>query len=219
MQLKSGRRLEREQVTAIVNLVASSIPELDAKQVTVVDSQGRILFGDQLLQILAAEVLARHPGKPIIADHDRLRNFRLRSVPGVVLPQHGAGLQVVSRDGLKVHDDDLRHAAERPDLLDPHPGEMLRRAANAGLLDQADAERLRTTRALLTDVQSLLRLTLDGKPLPGFSLEDCLEHYGDSVEQIVSWKGGSDVSSLAGKPVRLRFVLADGDVYSFRFEE
>ena len=59
----------------------------------------------------------------------------------------------------------------------------------------------------------------DGKPLPGFSLEDCLEHYGDSVEQIVSWKGGSDVSSLAGKPVRLRFVLADGDVYSFRFEE
>jgi len=59
----------------------------------------------------------------------------------------------------------------------------------------------------------------DGKPLPGFSLEDCLEHYGDSVEQIVSWKGGSDVSSLAGKPVRLRFVLADGDVYSFRFTE
>ncbi|MGD9883637.1 MAG: bifunctional [glutamine synthetase] adenylyltransferase/[glutamine synthetase]-adenylyl-L-tyrosine phosphorylase [Reyranella sp.] len=56
----------------------------------------------------------------------------------------------------------LRHAAERPDLLDPHPGEMLRRAANAGLLDRADAERLRTTRALLSDVQSLLRLTLDG---------------------------------------------------------
>ena len=43
LQLKSGRRLEREQVTAIVNLVASSIPELDAKQVTVVDSQGRLL--------------------------------------------------------------------------------------------------------------------------------------------------------------------------------
>jgi glutamate-ammonia-ligase adenylyltransferase len=56
----------------------------------------------------------------------------------------------------------LRHAAERPDLLDPHPGEMLRRAANAGLLDHADAERLRVTRALLSDVQSLLRLTLDG---------------------------------------------------------
>jgi len=34
LQLKSGRRLEREQVTAIVNLVASSIPELDSKQVS-----------------------------------------------------------------------------------------------------------------------------------------------------------------------------------------
>jgi flagellar M-ring protein FliF len=43
LQLKSGRRLDREQVTAIVNLVASSIPELEAAQVTVIDNQGRLL--------------------------------------------------------------------------------------------------------------------------------------------------------------------------------
>jgi flagellar M-ring protein FliF len=43
VQLKAGRRLEQEQVQAIINLVASSIPELDAKQVTVVDQQGRLL--------------------------------------------------------------------------------------------------------------------------------------------------------------------------------
>lgn len=43
LQLKPGRRLETEQVTAIVNLVASSIPELEASQVTVVDQQGRLL--------------------------------------------------------------------------------------------------------------------------------------------------------------------------------
>ena len=43
LQMKSGRRLEREQVTAIVNLVASSIPELETKQVTVIDSQGHLL--------------------------------------------------------------------------------------------------------------------------------------------------------------------------------
>ena len=58
-----------------------------------------------------------------------------------------------------------------------------------------------------------------GTPIPGFSLEDCLEHYGDSVDQVITWKGGSDLSALAEKPVRLRFVLADGDLYSFRFEE
>jgi flagellar M-ring protein FliF len=43
LQMKPGRRLETEQVTAIVNLVASSIPELEADQVTVVDQQGRLL--------------------------------------------------------------------------------------------------------------------------------------------------------------------------------
>ena len=43
LQLKAGRRLEREQVNSIVNLVASSVPELDSKQVTVIDSQGHLL--------------------------------------------------------------------------------------------------------------------------------------------------------------------------------
>lgn len=45
LQLKPGRRLETQQVTAIANLVASSIPELESKQVTVVDQQGRLLSG------------------------------------------------------------------------------------------------------------------------------------------------------------------------------
>src|SRR5512138_178145 len=43
LQLKPGRRLESQQVTAIANLVASSIPELESGQVTVVDQQGRLL--------------------------------------------------------------------------------------------------------------------------------------------------------------------------------
>jgi flagellar M-ring protein FliF len=43
VQLKAGQRLEQEQVQAIINLVASSIPELEASQVTVVDQQGRLL--------------------------------------------------------------------------------------------------------------------------------------------------------------------------------
>ncbi|MBS0224305.1 MAG: bifunctional [glutamine synthetase] adenylyltransferase/[glutamine synthetase]-adenylyl-L-tyrosine phosphorylase [Proteobacteria bacterium] len=55
----------------------------------------------------------------------------------------------------------LRHAAARPDILDPHPAEMLRRATAAGFLDREDAERLCATRQLLSDVQSLLRLTLN----------------------------------------------------------
>jgi len=43
LQIKAGRRLDEEQVQAIANLVASSIPELQASQVTVVDQAGRLL--------------------------------------------------------------------------------------------------------------------------------------------------------------------------------
>ena len=47
VQLKSGRVLSQEQVQAIVNLVASSVPNLEAGQVTVVDQQGRLLSAPQ----------------------------------------------------------------------------------------------------------------------------------------------------------------------------
>jgi len=56
-----------------------------------------------------------------------------------------------------------------------------------------------------------------GTPVEGFSLNDCPEIYGDTIEQTVAWKSGSDVSALASQAVRLRFVLRDADVYALRF--
>jgi flagellar M-ring protein FliF len=43
LQLYAGRRLEPGQVAAIVHLVASSVPDLEASQVTVVDQAGSLL--------------------------------------------------------------------------------------------------------------------------------------------------------------------------------
>jgi flagellar M-ring protein FliF len=43
LQIKAGRRLDEEQVQAIANLVASSIPEMEASQVTIIDQAGRLL--------------------------------------------------------------------------------------------------------------------------------------------------------------------------------
>lgn len=57
----------------------------------------------------------------------------------------------------------------------------------------------------------------DGKPIPGFTLDDCPEIYGDEIEKVVSWKTSSDLSSLAGKVIKLRFILKDADLYSIRF--
>jgi len=41
--------------------------------------------------------------------------------------------------------------------------------------------------------------------------------YGDSLDAAVSWSGGSDLSPLVGRPVRLRVSLKDADLFSFRF--
>jgi flagellar M-ring protein FliF len=47
VQLKTGRRLESEQVTSIINLIASSVPSMEATDVTVIDQQGRLLSSPQ----------------------------------------------------------------------------------------------------------------------------------------------------------------------------
>jgi hypothetical protein len=56
-------------------------------------------------------------------------------------------------------------------------------------------------------------------PIPGFALSDSREMVGDEIQRVVSWKAGADVSRLTGQPVRIRFVLKDADVFSFRFRE
>ena len=57
----------------------------------------------------------------------------------------------------------------------------------------------------------------DGRPIPGHELQDCREQVGNEIERTVSWKKGDDLASLAGKPVRLRFVMKDADIYALRF--
>lgn len=73
---------------------------------------------------------------------------------------------------------------------------------------------------LSTSVAGALRVEVQdakGKPIPGFTLGDSVPLYGDAIEMPVTWADGGDVSSLAGQPVRLRFVLNEGDLYSMRF--
>ena len=57
----------------------------------------------------------------------------------------------------------------------------------------------------------------DGRPVPGFALEDCVEQIGNEIERTVSWKSETAVSGLQGRPIRLRFVMKDADLYAVRF--
>ncbi len=53
------------------------------------------------------------------------------------------------------------------------------------------------------------------KPLPGYSLQESESVTGDGLDLQLRWKSGSDLSSLVGKTVRLRFVLKNASLYSY----
>lgn len=56
-----------------------------------------------------------------------------------------------------------------------------------------------------------------GRPIAGLALGDCRELVGDQIQSEVAWTAGANLGRLAGKPVRLRLVMKDADVYSLRF--
>lgn len=57
-----------------------------------------------------------------------------------------------------------------------------------------------------------------GKPIPGFEMKDCDIVSGDWLDKIVSWSHGkNDVSSLAGKTIRLQFDMRGATLYAFQF--
>lgn len=55
-----------------------------------------------------------------------------------------------------------------------------------------------------------------GKAIPGFTLADCTPLQADSIDEVVTWEGGS-LAALAGKPVRLRFKLIEADLFALQF--
>jgi hypothetical protein len=57
-------------------------------------------------------------------------------------------------------------------------------------------------------------LDREGRPVPGFSAEQCTPVGGDRTRARVSW-AGADLSSLAGETVRFRFTLLAGSLYAF----
>ena len=110
----------------------------DGDRIGVVDGQGRIVFGDQILQILAGDVLARHPGATIIADVKTSQTFfdevaRLGGMPlmwktghslikakmaEVAAPLSGEmSGHIFYKDGFYGHDDALYVAVRLLDIL------------------------------------------------------------------------------------------------------
>ena len=57
----------------------------------------------------------------------------------------------------------------------------------------------------------------EGSPVKGLTMADSEVLYGNEIEHTVTWNQESNISRLAGRPVRLRVRLHDADLYSIRF--
>ncbi len=98
-----------------------------------------------------------------------------------------------------------------------------------------------------TSVAGGIRIELQdasGRPIPGYTLADSIELTGNAIERPAAWKtgatatqktwhgdvsettpnytytfwkGGEDLSRLAGTPIRIRFVMKEADLYALRF--
>ncbi len=109
------------------------------------------------------------------------------------------GLAMIRRDGLVSLDSD---APEGVVITKPFV------CRGERLLINADASRGRIRVELLDET---------GLALPGFGAARSDPLHGDSVSQLVSWDGESDLSSLKGRKIKLRLLMAHSKLFSFRF--
>ena len=82
---------------------------------------------------------------------------------------------------------------------------------------EGDRLRLNVDTGALGDLRVAL-LGVDGKPLSGYTLDDCDRIETNSVRATVTWRGRGDLSALVGREVQLQFAGTRAKLYSFRFE-
>jgi hypothetical protein len=58
-------------------------------------------------------------------------------------------------------------------------------------------------------------LAEDMSTLPGFGVDDSEMLTADKVSHVARWKAGSNIASLAGKPICRDFRLVNARLYSF----
>ena len=68
------------------------------------------------------------------------------------------------------------------------------------------------------DVKGELKVELldaKGQPIKGFAKNNCISIRTNSTKQLIQWKNKAELSQLKNKPVKIRFYLNNGDLFSF----
>jgi len=58
----------------------------------------------------------------------------------------------------------------------------------------------------------------DGRPLPGFTRDECVPAVIDSIDEPIRWRDKADLSDVLGRTVRIRFSILRGELYAFWFD-
>ena len=56
-------------------------------------------------------------------------------------------------------------------------------------------------------------------PIKGFAAADCDLIRGNHIHYTVTWQGDGDVSALAGRPLRMKFVMRNARLFAFEFRD
>ena len=109
-----------------------------------------------------------------------------------------------------------RHTIRTDGFVSLHAGSRAGEVTTKPFVFSGDTLELNYATSAVGSVKAELR-DAENRPIPGLTLADCREHFGDLVDGEVTWTGGAKLGGLAGKPVRLHLSITDADVYAFRF--
>jgi hypothetical protein len=129
-----------------------------------------------------------------------------QGVPGTQLPGTcSTGLATLRRDGFASVTDTWPQGAARQTGLRPGLTTRPLHFSGGHLFVNADV-----TGELRVEV-----LDRSGHAIEAFSAQRCVPVRGDSTHAAVTWTGGANLSTLAGQPVRFRFLLSNARLFAF----
>jgi hypothetical protein len=130
-------------------------------------------------------------------------------VPGTTDPGVcSTGLATLRRDGfVSMDDSDDSRGVSLVEATLPRGALITRPVTFSGRFLFVNA---RVTGELRVEV-----LDREGRTIEGFGSARCAPISGDGTRLAVSWQGVHDLSVLAGRPVRFRFSLRNGELYAF----
>ena len=141
----------------------------------------------------------KQPDGRVIAIDEELARVQAGWVENGKRMQWAIGMATLRLDGFI-----SLHAGKRPGVLTTKSFE----ATGGKLLLNADVRG-----DLRTEV-----LGENAEPLPGYAADDSYPIRSNEIQVKVRWKHGRTVEKLRGKRIRLRFIMREGDLYSFRFD-